>query len=31
MDENDEEVTEAVRTVAQEVPGVVEVSNVRAR
>jgi divalent metal cation (Fe/Co/Zn/Cd) transporter len=31
MDENDEEVAGAVRTVAQEVPGVVEVSNVRAR
>ena len=31
MDENDEEVAEAVRTVAQEVPGVVEVRNVRAR
>ena len=29
MDENDEEVAEAVRAVAQEVPGVVEVSDVR--
>jgi len=31
MDENDEEVAESVRTVAQEVPGVAEVGDVRAR
>ncbi len=31
MDENDEEVAEAIRAVAAQVPGVVEVSDVRAR
>jgi divalent metal cation (Fe/Co/Zn/Cd) transporter len=31
MDENDEEVAEAVRTVAQDVPGVAQVGDVRAR
>lgn len=31
MDENDDEVAETIRAVAQEVPGVLEVSNVRAR
>ncbi len=31
MDENDEEVAEAIRAVAQEVPGVAQVSEVRAR
>jgi cation diffusion facilitator family transporter len=31
MDENDEEVAEAIRTVAEEVPGVAQVSDVRAR
>jgi cation diffusion facilitator family transporter len=31
MDENDEEVAQAIRAVAAEVPGVIEVSDVRAR
>src|SRR5207245_511483 len=31
MDENDEEVAEAIRAVAAKIPGVVEVSDVRAR
>jgi cation diffusion facilitator family transporter len=31
MDENDEEAAEAIRAVAEQVPGVVEVSDVRAR